>query len=530
MLDEVKPITLDNLQMAAATGIGVPQVSDGTDGTQMSNEKTIQQQAKKIFAYLLQLSQTMSAEEFKDRTISRSRLIREYNGENPFKNQYAIYYELCVNFPKIDFTDSFLLLYLQQNQAKIKADGRIDLKPYEVTSDTPYNAFVEECVATLKEMQSTILTEVDFETALETYKMLYLSERSITVLETGVQVLTDGKTLKGRKMYGYTGMREYIASEFLKLDNVVQQKKTRGVVCYGITPEEDEEKNKNLPLGKLGLPGLDDYYVCYEGDMINLMGAAKAGKSRACVQVLHNMLVENGQNCLIWSLENGFDGWERMFRVKHFNYMYNKTVGSVVQKKILTEDMLKSGEMPTEIRDLELASWEQFKFNAEYGKLSNVEEPLCYDTFLDILEAAVNKNNIKMICIDYLGLMDRGRGARDMETNALVADVYKKMLQFLKTHKIAGIFPTHLKQEVTDHFGTMTNADLENADLRTAAGLSYEVVKTPDLNLALVATKADIATGYARLVHVPSRVAPFPLTEMQVDLGSCTFVAKNNIK
>lgn len=486
----------------------------------------IQTQSKRIFAHIMQvLDGKLLDDEIKDRTLARTRLLREYHGVNPFKNEYSVFFELCVKCPQINFTKEYLSLYLQQNRAQLSRSKNIDLNHYTLGASDSYNSFATSCLDVLNEVQSMVVTEQGFEDALATFRMLYLAERGITILETGAQIMSDGRTVNRRYYSGYEGMRDYVGTQFLELDNVVQQKKTRGAVCYGVTPEEDEKQNKAQPIGTLGIPGVDDYYTCYEGEMINLMGAAKAGKSRMCVQVLEHMLIDNGVNCLIWSLENGFDGWERMFRVKLFNRMYNKTVTSVTQKKYITENMLKSGQMPDDIRSLEQASWERFKNDATYGKLVNVEEPLCYDTFLEVLDECVRKYDVKFICIDYMGLMDRGRGAAGFETNALVADVYKKVLQYLKTHKIAGIFPTHLKQESTDHFSAMSNAELENADLRTAGGLSYEVVKTPDLNMALVANKADLARNYARLVHVPSRVAPFPLTELMLDLGSSTFAA-----
>lgn len=511
--------------------VNVLQAQVAAQTQQTSNENTeahlnLQMQSKKIFAHIMQvLDGNLLDDAIKNRTIARTRLLREYNGVNPFKNEYSVFFELCVNCPQINFSKEYLALYLQQNRAQLSRSRNIDLNHYTLGTTDPYNAFAASCLGVLSDIQSTTVSEQGFEDALSTFRMLYLAERGVTILETGAQILSDGKTVNRRFYSGYDGMRDYVGTQFIELDNVVQQKKTRGAVCYGVTPEEDEEQNKSKPIGTLGIPGVDDHYTCYEGDMINLMGAAKAGKSRMCVQVLEHMLVDNGVNCLIWSLENGFDGWERMFRVKLFNRMYNKTVSSVTQKKYITEDMLKSGIMPDDIKSLEQASWERFKNDAAYGKLVNVEEPLCYDTFLEILDECVRKFDVKFICIDYLGLMDRGRGAAGFETNALVADVYKKVLQYLKTHKIAGIFPTHLKQESTDHFSAMSNAELENADLRTAGGLSYEVVKTPDLNMALVANKADLARSYARLVHVPSRVAPFPLTELQLDLGSSTFAA-----
>lgn len=473
------------------------------------------QQARIIFARLVNYNV--------DTPVERVRLRTEFSDINPFKDEYCVLFNILTANYKIDIDEDFIRIYMFGNQYAVEHTDNIDLQRFVMGTENAYGAFTQRLCDLLAELKTLNVTAVEFETAIEKFKMLYLIDRSITYLETGVEILTDGKRVRGKQYSGYDGMRNYLTTSFNNLDKVREHKQTRGAVCYGVTSEQEEKANRRKELGKLGLPGIDDYYTVYEGEMINLLGAPKAGKSRACVQVINNMCVNNGVNCLIWSLENGFDGWEHMFRVKEFHRVYNKTVGSVVQKKILTESMLLKDTMTEEIRNLEEASWTSFKFNNEFGKLTNVEEALCYDNFFEILDSYVKKFNIKFICVDHLALMDPGKTG-PKEITPLLADVYKKMKQYLITNRVAGIFPMHLKQELLGRYNEMSNAELADADLRDAASLSNEVIKTPDVNMAIVASKAQIAVGYERLVPILSRNVMFPLTEMSVDLGTSTFV------
>lgn len=480
----------------------------------VANERMLSQ-AKVIFARLLNYNV--------DTPTERLRIKTEFGNVNPFTDEYAVLFDIVTSNNKVDIDMEFVQIYLLGNQYAVERNKKVNLQKFAVGTDNVYAAFSQSLCDIVKELQGMEVNETAFETALAKYKMLYVTEQSITLLETGVEVLVDGKRIGNKTIGGYEGLRNYLSDGFNALDKVVEQKRTKGAVCYGVTPEHDESENMPQALGTLGLPGIDDYYTVYEGDMINLLGAPKAGKTRATIQIINHMCVDNGVNCLIWSLENSPLQWEHAFRVKEFNRVYNKTVGSVVQKKILTEEMLRKNTMSPEIKDLELASWTAFKHNPDYGRLTSIDEALNYDTFLEILDANVKKYNVKFVCIDYLAVMDPGKtGPR--EATPLLADVYKKTKQYLRNNRIAGVFPMHMKQDLLARYNEMGNAELAEADLRDAAGISNEVIKTPDVNMAIVASKRQIAIGYERLVPILSRVVDFPLTEMQVDLPTSTFI------
>ena len=130
-------------------------------------------------------------------------------------------------------------------------------------------------------------------------------------------------------------------------------------------------------------------------------------------------------------------------------------------------------------------------------------------------------NDIKLICIDYLQLVQGSGRASKQER---VAEAYQKTLQYLKGNKIAGIFPGQLKQTATGSLSKMDAADIVNTELRDAAGESYEVIKTPDVNLALYANVEELKQGKMRILSIPSRNhKQFDPIELNCSLGSCTF-------
>ena len=128
---------------------------------------------------------------------------------------------------------------------------------------------------------------------------------------------------------------------------------------------------------------------------------------------------------------------------------------------------------------------------------------------------------IALIVIDYLQLVQGSGRASKQER---VAEAYQKTLQYLKGNKIAGIFPGQLKQTATGSLSKMDAADIVNTELRDAAGESYEVIKTPDVNLALYANVEELKQGKMRILSIPSRNhKQFDPIELNCSLGSCSF-------
>lgn len=450
----------------------------------------------------------------------RKNLITLFNDDTVFKNEYYVIYKVIKdNSPNIKVDEKFISRYMSFNRADLLNSGCIDIGGYG--SDDAYAEFVKTTCDMLKELKEIKPTEQDFETALEDYRMTYITDRTVSALEESAMILTDGKRV-GRTMYtGYDGVKHFMSQQFSKLDNIVEKSDRKGVIIYGQNEEDEEEVAPSKLVTTFGIEKLDENIGgLYEGDMLSLLAPPKGGKSRFATYVIHNALVNHKCNCVMWSLENGVAGWECLIRARHFEYKYNSDVTDIGSKNLIDDDMIKKDRLPAKIKEMEKASWIDLKHNEEYGRLASIDDEFNVDTFLEILDEAVNAIDAKLVCIDYLQLIT---GDKYGSKNERIGMAYQKTLRYLKKKKIAGIFPAQFKQvSVT---GLSKNSeDIGTMEMRDSGAESAEVIRTPDINLGLYATEEELKEGYVKCVPIPSRtVKPFDPFDMIVDFGTSTY-------
>lgn len=450
-------------------------------------------------------------------------LLLTFNTANVFKNEFYIFYIVTKDFPKVIPNADFIRLFLQTNRAVFQKNQNIELANYRMGDTDPYVEFVNSCLSLFEECSKREVSDVDYYRALEMHKMEYINRKSIEILEESAVILSEGVTKGNRVLRGYEDMRQNLKQNFVKLDNMMNKTDRKGIITYGYTDNEEDEYQLQR-ITTFGIEELDKHLGgIYEGDMVSLLAPAKGGKSRFSTYVLHNAVVNHGQNVVMWSIENGWKGWEALIRARHFNWFYNSRITDATQMRIIDADMIRKGEYPSpEFRELELASWTDLKSNSSYGRITNIDHDFDFDTFIEVIDNAVNEFGAKLICVDYLQLITGG--PKGMTKNERIAEAYKRMLQYLKKKKIAGIFPAQLKQTVVGDLRKVDPDELINMELRDSAGESYEVIKTPDVNLSLYGTVEDIRNGTMKLLSIPSRNSqPFEPIDLYVDLGSCTF-------
>lgn len=457
----------------------------------------------------------------------RNTLKAEINTASAFNNEYYVFYTLISNYPKIKFSKEFLRIYLMQQKGFFQRATAIDYTSFTFGDTDPYVSFTDSCMELFGECCNGETTTDLFNMHLVMYKETYVNRASLEILENGAQILSEGKKI-GRKTYrGYDGLRAYMAESFVQVDSVYEKSKRRGSVTYGVTPEDEEESITKLEkLGDYGIAALNDVLGIYEGEMHSILAPSKGGKTRFCAYVLEHILCDYGQNCLIWSAENGLKGFECLLRARHFNRLYNSGATNPFEKHIINDGMIRgSRAMSDEIKKMEEASWAEFKVNEAYGRLTSMDADLNLDTFIDKIDKEVKAHDIKVICVDYLQLIGAGMSGIT-SPNERIAEAYKQMLQYCKHEKIAGIFPCQFKQTAVGTLTKMNDAELMNAELRDTAGGSYEVIKTPDLNMALFGTVTSMRNGEMKLIALPSRNMPnFDPIDLYVELGACTFMS-----
>lgn len=452
-------------------------------------------------------------------------LITTFSNVNVFKNEYYIFYTLTKDFPKIIPDVNFIRLFLQTNKATFQKSKSIEMVNYKVSDSDPYAEFVTSCLGLFEECFKKNVSDEEFYRSIEMHKMTYLNMKSIEILEESAVILSEGITVRGRHLNGYEDMKQNLKSKLLHLDNLQSKSDRRGLIFYGVNSDEEEEEEKLQRVTTYGIEDLDKYIGgIYEGDMVSLLAPAKGCKSRFCTYVVHNAIVNNGTNCVAWSVENGYKNWESLIRARHFSWYYNSKITDVTQKRFINNDMIRKGELSPELAEQELASWTDLKCNSRYGKFVSIDEDFEVDTFIEVIDNAVNAVGAKLIFVDYLQLIGGGDGKKSKSER--IAEAYVKLLSYIKRKKIAAIIPAQLKQNVVGDLQKVDPEELVNTEMRNSAGESYEVIKTPDVNLALYGTPEDIRNGNMTLLGIPSRnSAPFEPISLYVDAGSCTFAS-----
>ena len=458
--------------------------------------------------------------------IRRQEYLKTFSDPKVFEDEYYVFAILVKDFPKLKLSKNFVENFLRTNRPILEKSNNINIQKFKINSDDDaFVEFVSSCKALHDELQKMPVNNADFMEALEMYKMNYVNEYSLTVLEQSAQILVDGVKQGGKTKVGYDDMRTHLKSGFKTLDELMEKKERKGVITYGINDMDDAEREKESVklISPYGIEELDKHTGgIWEGEMISLLAPAKGGKSRMSTFILHNAVV-HGTNILMWSIENGYKGWEALIRARHFEYFYTQSITDTKQHFGVNDDQIRKGSLAPNVKEIELASWTDLKSNHTYGKITSLDEDFDIDTFIEVIDNAVKMNDIKLICVDYLQLVQGSGRASKQER---VAEAYQKMLQYLKANKIAGIFPGQLKQTATGSLSKMDAADIVNTELRDAAGESYEVIKTPDVNLALYANVEELKQGRMRIISIPSRNhKQFDPIELNCDLGSCTFTS-----
>lgn len=456
--------------------------------------------------------------------LRRQEFIKVFNNPKVFQNEYYIFALLVKEYPKLALSKDFIDNFMKSNQPSLETSPNIDINRYKLSDEVDnFEEFLNSVKLLHDDLQKINFTKEDYLEGLEIYKMNYINQESLTLLEESTQILAEGIKDRGKVKVGYNDMREHLKKGFLSLDDLTTKTERKGIITYGMNDMDDAsiDKEEIKIITPYGIKGIDKAFGgIYEGEMISLLAPAKGGKSRFATYVLHTAVI-NGVNIIMWSIENGYKGWEALIRARHFEYFYNNNAADGTQRRWVDDDMIRKGKMEPEVKEMELASWTDLKSNHKYGKISSIDEEFNIDTFIEVLENAIDATGAKFICLDYLQLV-QGTGRASKQEK--VAEAYQKCLQLIKMKRIAGIFPGQLKQTALSTLNKTDDADLASTELRDAAGESYEVIKTPDVNLALHATPDELTQGRIKLLSLPSRNhAPFSPIILNCALGSCTF-------
>ena len=453
----------------------------------------------------------------------RAEFLSLFNNEGLFKNEWYIFYTLIRAYPKIEFTRDFIRIYLETNKGILTTRCRyLDLSAFALGSTDPYLTFIDSCLTELKNCSEYNIQESDYQMAIETFRLQYVNDAGITLLEQGAQILAEGLQVSSNKtLAGFQDMNNFVIQGITRLSNMLNRTNRKGVLVYGADMSQEEER----PLAKVCSFGLETVDKClgglYETDMLSILAPPKGGKSRFSAYLVHQALIQ-GTSVVTWSLENGLKGIEALIRACHFDWYYNRSQADITKRHIINADDIRKNTLTGDMKELEEASWLDLRTNPNYGLWANIDDEFEADTFLTVLDNAVDSVGAKLVDIDYLQLIT---GDGKQAKNERIGSCYQKLLRYIQSKYIAAICPAQFRSVFVGDLSKKSSADIANMELRDGGGESSEVIRTPSVLMALYADTVSLRNGELKLLSIPSRnAATFPPVDLYADFSVCNFI------
>lgn len=451
-----------------------------------------------------------------------------------FRNENFVLYSVLNNFKEKGITpdEAFIKMFLLSNKKFIKESQEfLDLNAYADLDEDPVigyiTAVIKQYVRLLGDTVPKLSTE-DYPLTLEKYKTEFSSfEMSKTYSQSRI-ILYDGLQV-GRKFYqGYTDSVAYVKKKIADIEAVLDHTTGDGFInSREMAIEEDNTESPDL-IGDFDLVTELNKQLggIYTSLFYNVMAPTKGGKSKFTSRLVHTMVVKFGTDVSVWAHEGGYKAWWAQLRAIHFEYMYirNATDGNKVAP-ISQKDILYNNYPSPAIKALENASKLDLFTNPNYGNVYMIDRPFNAETFIDEIETSVQLNNSRAVLIDYLQLIsstDRGKSKPQY-----IGKAYQDLLAYCKKRNVAGISPSQFTQDFMNEMAK--SKDGSQHEVRTAGGESSEIIRTPDINIALYATVEDLMRKTMTIMSVPSRLAePFPDIPIYADLCSSVFSSMSN--
>lgn len=444
-----------------------------------------------------------------------------------FKNENYIIFKVLFNFKDKGITpdEDFIRMYLLRNKKMVKeSQSYIDINAYKDLDEDPVVGYISAVLKQFTRLRGMDeLSEDDFKLVLEKYKLEYSNFEMNIVYSQARMILYDGLQ-EGRRFYqGYSDSVAYVKRKIADIESLLDHTTGAGFIdssVQGLVDDEDVEPTK---IGDFGLikelnEHLGGIYTSY---FYSILAPTKGGKSKFTSALFHNILVEYGNNVVVWAHEGGYSAWWAQLRAIHYNYLYIRNGQPENRPEAVSQQDIISKTYPSEsIRSLEEASRLDLFTNPNYGNLYMIDRPFNVETFIEEIETAVQLNNAKAVLIDYLQLIDWTSSG--ISKPQAISQAYQKLLAYAKKRNVAVFSPAQFTQGFMDEMAK--SKDGAQHEVRTAGGESSEIIRTPDINIALYASIEDLIRNEMTILSVPSRLAsPFPSFGIYCDLKSCVF-------
>ena len=447
-----------------------------------------------------------------------------------FSDENYIIYKVMYTFRERGIVpdDEFMRMYLMRNESVIlDASEHIDINAYSDLDENPATAYT---IAVLKHFTrlkgKPALSDDDFDLTLEKFKLEYKNVRLEEVMKQSELILSDGMKIGRKFMQGADAAMSYAKFSMAEIDSVMDTQSGVGFIDSSEEGLNDSEQNKTVKIGDFGLlTELNEHLGgIYAPNFYSIVAPTKGGKSKFTTRMIHNIVVEHGYSVVVWAHEGGYQAWWAQLRAVHYDWLYNSKEPDITKhKRGVNQEIILYDKFPNEsVRTFEDASRVDLFTNENYGKIIMIDRPFKVETFLDEIETARKACDAKAVLVDYLQLI--GWDSRNMSKTQAVGQAYQKALAYAKKSNVAFISPAQMTQDFMNEMAKSKEGS--SHETRTAGGESSEVIRTPDINIALYGSVDDIRAGSMKILSIPSRMcAPFPTFDIYCDLGISMFAS-----
>lgn len=445
-----------------------------------------------------------------------------------FVNEYYIlYYTMYLRKGQGgDIDEQYLNIFLDRNREMILDNKNVDTQIYQDSEDDIEVAYINSVLKTYHRLKDLDYNkEDDLALLIDKYLAEFKHLRGAAILNNGNTIMFSGMKQGRKQMIGFDTAAEYIRTETEQLESLVSRDLGRGLMLGSEVGLIDDISTEQLQIGDFGdLTFLTELYNGIRTGMFySLLAPPKSGKSKFMFRLAYISMTKYKQNVLFWPREGGPNKLLAELRMIHFDETYNKNLQPGQQGFELSAQEIMHNNFPSEeIKELEALSRNDLYGSGNYGQICIIDKDLELETFEDIIKQYVSETGATSIYIDYLQLI-RSRSVRASKSET-IGTAYQRALTLIKDLNIALFTPGQYKQEAVKELGQ----GLE-VDTRVAAGESAEVVRTPDVNMALYGSPEEMQDGQLRMLSIPSRDAEgFEPTEIFVDFRTNYFSEVHN--
>lgn len=455
---------------------------------------------------------------------------KTYFPDNIFYDQYAVFYDLLVNLGIKVCTESILEGIIDKNEDIILKSPKVDLSKLDsfdvsLTDSEKVEVFLGEMIEMLDEFSQLEVTEDEFKSSCIVYRESFKADYCLETSQLMTRILSS-KGLEyresGSRAVFYKGVEDsmlFYAERSTIIKGLSEEYRLKETCINAEWVNREEEKDEKgefeEKLFRLNIPGVNDYIKWVRrGNMISIMGPAKAGKTRTSTAIVCEAL-EQGLNVCIWPIEGSSTEW---LACMTSNYIFSNYNVRIPSGEILNKEYLEDKEK----RRLVSAARLDLANSQRLGRLSFIEGVAWLEDFIENMETHYNnKNPYDLIVLDSPVNMLSKNNKPKTQT---ISEGFMRAKNYVSNQMkvpAAMLVTAQIKQTVVDELRKNPEMELDI----TAGGESAETIRTPDEVIGVYSSKDERKSGLTNIQHVASRHGDsFPSNILKFDYAVCKFL------